>query len=71
MTLAFLALISASMASVLYRPIVGETFLTGVGEIARDGHSKIVHHGLQNQDFNPFITYDQVLQPQLNLFGLF
>jgi len=64
--LAFFALISVSLAAVIYQPIY-DTILTGVGEIARDGHSKIVHHGLVN---DPIVKYDQILQPQITIFDL-
>lgn len=53
MALAFLAMVAVSMAQYVYP---GQTVLTGVGEIALDGHSKIAYHGYNNPALNPYVV---------------
>jgi hypothetical protein len=50
LAIAFFALIAVSMAQLLIPTL--ETYLTGVGEIARDGHSRIVDHRFINPALN-------------------
>jgi len=53
LAIAFFALIAVSMAQFLFPTY--ETYLTDVGEIARDGHSKIVDHRFTNPLLNRFV----------------
>jgi hypothetical protein len=50
LAIAFFALIAVSMAQILFPTL--DTYLTGVGEIARDGYSTIVDHRYVNPALN-------------------